>query len=581
MNCRKLLIINLLLILVTGIFINSNNSLFLFIKFLYLLILPGGVLLCFIKTERETLLSFVFKAFAVNITCFIFFTVLIKFLYPPLTLGKLYLLVILFSIIPLFFISKIQIKDIFVSKIDMKIFIMSFIFLLLLTSWFRDYLFSDFGDMGSVVYRNNENFTRKDVIRPIYTLGDTWEKKGNIFFLEGGKTGNIYLQSQQKQKEFLKVFLAIKGNVGSNVTLKFNGESIGTFAIVPFEQKGPFYNNFCKLSKQCVIFFEYFLMNEGNVNLLEINPESDIHCSTGDKVFSPSNKFFCMYRLFDLMEITINSEQFLEKNLTTGAQPPLHFYIGSIGFLFWGISYKTLIFIFLAEIFLIFLAFQSLIIQEKSRFFMIFFCLAPLFLYLKDYILTSHFLLNDTVYVLNFLIFLFFLLKRDYFWCGFFLFLMSIVRFPGYLLGASYLFFFALFFVQDSIKERKAINMIFACTFVGVVIVNVVYPALVRGFWNWLNVLYFENIEEHYSKNYIFSLVTFFNFFKKILSYTLYLPLFSIFRKDKLIFFLILGVIPYSIILATIRHPQLHHMFPIVCILLIAGIRGLSFSRLK
>ncbi|MDP8216607.1 MAG: hypothetical protein P9L98_04755 [Candidatus Kaelpia imicola] len=440
--------------------------------------------------------------------------------------------------------------------------------------------------MGSVVYSNYTYHFEEDKIQPqSRTFGSVWKKKDQTYFLESRKTGKIYFQSPQQERSIC-ITLAIKGNVGSSVALRWNGEPLGDFVVKPFKYEGgaPFLKNYVKFAKRGVIFFEYTLENMSKINVLEINStQSDIYCeASSEKKLSSASKFLSAYTLFDLMEVYTFSKEYLERNRTAAAQPFLHYYIGSIGFLFFGMSYKTLVFIFLGELFLIFLAIQSLIKREKASFFIGLVCLTLLFLYLKDYVYTWTFILLDPIYVLNFLLFIYFLLKREFFWCGVYLFLMSLVRFPGYFLGAGYLFLYSIFFVKRNIEQRKIINRIFAYTFVGAVFFNVIYPSIIHGFSNWFNVLYFENIgEEHYSKDYVFSFDNFFNFFKNIFCYTFFTPFLILFRRDKLASFLILSIIPYSLILATVENAQLYYMFPIVSIWLIGGMKILNPEKRK
>ncbi|MDP8252870.1 MAG: hypothetical protein P9X27_00500 [Candidatus Kaelpia aquatica] len=441
-------------------------------------------------------------------------------------------------------------------------------------------------DMGAVVYKNHGHHFKEDEIQPhSYTFGSVWKKKNKMYFLENRKTGKIYFQSPQEQEGLTYITLAIKGNVGSRVTLRWNGDPLGDFVIVPFPYGGPtlFLETYVRFAKRGVVFFKYILENTGKINVLEINSmQSDVYCEVNSEgiLFFPASKFLFMDKLSDLMEIYTFSNEYLESNRTMAAQPFLHYYIGSIGFLFFGMSYKTLVFMFLGELFLIFSAIQLLIKQEKVSFFIGLFCLTLLFLYLKDYVYASNFILLDPIYVLNFLLFTYFLLKKDFLWCGVYLFLMSLVRFPGYFLGAGYLFLYSVFFIKRNIEQRKIVNRIFAYTFVGVVFFNVIYPSILNGSLNWFNVLYFENIgEEHYSKNYIFSFSNFFDFFKNIFYYTFFMPFLILFRKNKLASFLILSIIPYSLILATVEHAQIHHMFPIVCIWLIGGMRTLNSAK--
>jgi hypothetical protein len=252
----------------------------------------------------------------------------------------------------------------------------------------------------------------------------------------------------------------------------------------------------------------------------------------------------------------------------------LNFYLNSIGLLFFGKTFNVLSFIFLAKIFILFLVISALIETKKLSLFVNVFCLAFLFYYLRDYIIESYFLFNDDLYTLNFLLFLYFTIKEEYLWCGVYLFLASIVRFPGYFLSAFFLLFYVLFFrVRDTARKQR-IGKALIFSFLGMLLVNVVYPAYINGFSRWAGALYYENLgAEHFSNEYAFSLSRFFQFIFRAARYGFFTAFLVLFNRDRISVYLLLGIIPYVIFLAAVENPQLHYMFPIVSVTLVSGMR--------
>jgi hypothetical protein len=213
---------------------------------------------------------------------------------------------------------------------------------------------------------------------------------------------------------------------------------------------------------------------------------------------------------------------------------------------------------------------------EAKKFPLVFYilCLSLFFLYLRDYILSFTFIFGDALYTSSLLLFLYFLLNRAYLWCGISLFFVSIVRFPGYFLGASFLLFYLVFFKQNMLKNRKLIISVFVLPFLGMFLCNIIYPVFLHGFSIWMHALYFENIGvEHFSRNYLLSFRHFYSFISGIVRYTFFTVFFIMWKKDKTAFFLIVSIIPYMLIVASVEHSQIYYMFPIVSVALISGVR--------
>ncbi|MDD5613777.1 MAG: hypothetical protein PHQ54_01745, partial [Candidatus Omnitrophica bacterium] len=218
-NFKKILLLNILLIITLLVFINSNNFLITFVKLFYVFLLPGGALLCFTKKDKESLPEFIFKSFLVNLICLVVFTVLVKYFWAPLTISKLYAVNIILSLVLIVFLPVGRLNSIRITRSGIKSIAISTFFLILSMVLFKSYLFSSLENMGSLFYRNEDYSFQKNKIRSdYYSFGDVWDIKDRIYHLNAKEVGRIYFSTLSDQNGFIDVSLAIKGKVGSSVS---------------------------------------------------------------------------------------------------------------------------------------------------------------------------------------------------------------------------------------------------------------------------------------------------------------------------------------------------------------------------
>ena len=577
MSYKKLFLLNIFLLLLLGIFANTQNFIFLTIKLLYIFIFPAALLLCLFKKEEISLCEFLFKGFALNLSYLIVLTILIKIFWEPLTFEKLNALNILFSSFILILSRTMSPGRIRISRKDLRITILSGLFIASIAYLFNHYLILSLEDMGFKIYRNQLYFSEEKRFIPTeYIFGNKWDENRKVYFLREKEIGKIYFKNIPKENEFIEINLAVKNNLGNKIRLQWNRELPGVF-VIPFEQMQAFSSDYIRYAGKSVIFFQLVLRNEEE-NILEINSlKGDIYCEVVRLGKDTSSHFVYFPRMFDLMEVFRNSELFLMGNSYLAHQPPLNYYLGSIAFLFFGNFFQSLSFLFLGKLFFIFILMLLLIEDKKFLLPVNILCLSMLILYLKDYIPSSTYTLGDTLYTLNFLLFLYFLLKKHYFWSGLCLFFTSITRFPGYFLGLSFFLFYPVFFKKRFTKNKNLFKKILIFSFLGMLVFNVLYPALLHGFSNWMRALYFENIgEEHYGKDYVFAFKHFFSFSSKIVRYTFFSVFLVLFRRGRIIPFLIVSIIPYVLLIGSVQYHHIHYMFPIVCVGIISGIRSIQ-----
>jgi len=579
---------------------NNKNIFCIFIKAFFLFFIPGGFFLFFYRKKKISLVEFLLKSFSISFVYILFSTFLIKLFWGPLTVIKICIFNFLFFITFLIFFYKTKLKSIYVSKRDVRILSVSIVFTVFLISYFKNYLFTSLENAGYKFYLNSVSFPKKNEYEPIYIFGKQWEKRRKVYFLEKGRKGNIYFIDILGKKKFIEVKLAIKGRIGSKVRISWGGSLLGEY-LIPCQEMGEYFKDYIKYSKEYgVIFLKFKLQRKNRANVLEVKTfGTDIYCEVLNKKKKINTFFVYFPRMFDIIEVFKNSELFLESNRYIAWQPPLHYYFGGIGFCFFGKNFKGLSLVFIGELFFILLTLimlierQDFLTSSEEKYILsywnsfgqnifliginIFSCII-LFFYLRDYIFSSTFIFGDTLYTLSFLLFLYFLLSKNYFWSGIWMTFTSLVRFPGYILCSLFLLFFLLFF-NKYIKpeEIKIIKKIFLFSFMIMIIFNVVYPSFLHGFSSWIYALYFENIgEEHFGKNYTFSLNHIFVFIFQILRYTFFIPLLTLFRRDRISNFLILSSIPYTLILASVKHHQIYYMFPLISVGLVSGIREIQ-----
>lgn len=600
MRYRRLFLISGILFLQFLIgWLNNENIFCIFIKTFFLFLIPGGFFLFFCRKKKISLVEFLLKSFSISFVYILFAAILIKLFWGPLTIIKICIFNFLSFITFLIFFYKTKLEGIHILKRDIRILSVSIIFIIFLISCFKNYLFTSLENTGYKFYSNSVSFPKKNERKPIYIFGKQWGKRGKVYFLEKGQKGNIYIVDIPEKKKFVEVNLAIKGRIGSKVQVSWNGSFIGEY-LIPYQEMGVFKEDYIRYSKYGVIFLQFNLQRRNRPNVLEVKAfGTNIYCEVLNRK-RKINAFFVYFpRMFDIIEVFKNSELFLENNRYIAWQPPLHYYFGSIGFLFFGKNFKGLSLVFIGELFFILLALMMLIERQDfltsseeryipfywhsfgQNIFLIvinIFSYIVLFFYFRDYIFSSTFIFNDTLYTLSFLLFLHFLLSKNYFWSGIWMVFTSLTRFPGYILCSLFLLFFLLFFNKYiKSEEKKMIKKIFFFSFIIMIIFNVVYPSFLNGVSSWIYALYFENIgEEHFSRNYTFSLTHIFVFVFQTLRYTFFIPLLTLFRRDRISNFLILSSIPYMLMLASVEHHQIHYMFPLINVGLVSGMREIQ-----
>jgi hypothetical protein len=103
-----------------------------------------------------------------------------------------------------------------------------------------------------------------------------------------------------------------------------------------------------------------------------------------------------------------------------------------------------------------------------------------------------------------------------------------------------------------------------------------------NGFFRYMEALYFENLgAEHFSKEYVFSFSRFLGFIFSLIKYSCFTVFLVFFSKDRISKYLLLGIMPYALVLASVEHPQLHYMFPIAAVSLVAGVRAFQGLNLR
>lgn len=569
-----------LLFILTVFFYRFDGPFFMALKCLFIFFLPGAILTGIFCKEKTRLIEFLFKSLSLSLVYAISVTILIKIFWMPLEINKVFTIssICLMSAFLFSFRSKREVFSI--SKQDLKMFFFSAAAALLIAAAFHSYLFVSFENTGFKKYSNNTDVSKREAaVEGNYKLGIDWKKKGELYSLKKGAKGRILFKDIPAGKKYVTVRLGIKGNLGEEILVSWNSYSLGAFKI---SSQGlvPFDNDYLRYSDKSVIFLDLVMGNEAEVNFLEIeSSQGDIVCELyGKKHHVP--RFIYFPRMIDVVEVYKNSELFLESNRYLARQPPLSYYFNAMGLLFLGEGFKSISFIFIGAIFFIFLAVLVLADKEKFSFTCGIICFFSLFFYIKNYIVSSSFTFGDTLYTLHFLVFLYFLIERKYGWSGLNLFFMSIIRFPGIFLGSTYLFLYFYMYKIRSTGELRKINGIFMLYFLGVLIFNIIYPVYLHGFIEWVRALYFENFyPEHFDRQYVFSPSRFFGFISGVLYFTFFLPLLAVFKGDKFSRFMLLGIIPYLLVVASVRQPHLHYMFPIICVVLISGVRALKQFR--
>jgi hypothetical protein len=456
---------------------------------------------------------------------------------------------------------------------------LAFIFLFILS--FHSYLFVPLENIGFKKYSNDVDVPIKGITAEgYYHFGGQWKREGDLYSLEKGMKGRISLKRVPAKKKYIAVRLGFKGDIGGNVMVKWNNYPLGSFNLSSRGLK-PFTDLYKKYSGKSVIFLYLIMKNEARENFLEIEPSgSGVVCETYGRAYHPPQLIYAP-RMVDIIEVYVNSELFLKSNRYVALQPPLGYYFNAMGFLFFDKDLKSISFMSIGIIFLVFLAVLLLAGNENFSLLAGAACFFPLLIYLKTYATSLSFMFGDAMYTLHFLLFIYFLIKRKYACSGLNLFFMSIIRFPGIFLALSYLFLYLYMYKIRVPEEAKRVRDIFILSLLGIMMFNVAYPVSLHGWARWLQALYSENFNpEHFGVNYTFTPAYFFRFIGGIFYFTFFLPLLLIFKRNKLSCFMLLGIVPYVLILASVRCPQIHYMFPIICIMLASGVRSLRQFRL-
>lgn len=609
---KNLCLFTLLSSLFLYFFPENTNIGIIFLKLPGFVSLPGGLFLYFVTKEPGIdFRSFLFRAFAVNISYLIILTVLLRLFFPQASLQIIYCINVLISITIFINIRHKKNIHISISNHDKVILTTALVVVAAIIVNFSSNLFAPLENRGYKIF-SNEHYDQAEIY-PII----------NPYIVEANDATYLLLN---EDKGYFSVDFAIKADISERFLIFWNNKLLAEYSI-PFSEIEYYRGNYFEYHGKGVVFFRLGLLNEKTRNLLRIKAlKGNIHCSFGQLTNNSLNNFVFSPRMFDVLEIFNNAKLFLNVNSYYAHQPALGYYVSSLAFLFWGEAFSSLAYAFLIFLFLIIVAILTLIIDTKPESNMLtpaksgnleimpkrrmrylslslrlILAGAILYIYFSDYFLADAIVFGDALYTLTFLLFLYFIWQKDLFWMGYYFFLTSIIRFPGYLL--CLLFLVLLFspqrkvpgitfpFVREKIsfgtllqdiknnfsESIKTIALIVSLVFCGAVIINIIYPAYLHGIDSWYKSICVENFgEEHYSYDYVFSLKRMFSNIFQTFKYSYFLPLLLLFNKSTRNFICFFSILPYLLLLSSVEYFQYHYSLPIVSVFIIIGLRSLD-----
>lgn len=574
-HAKTVLLINFFMVICMGCLGMFHGAWLMPVKVLSVLFIPGGALFLFFEKKDISLHDALFKAFVYHVPYIVFVTIMVKIFWFPLQLWKVSLFNVFFAFACLVCFPKGSYVRIHMNRKSAGIVLLSLCMVFGMACMLRNDLFVSADSMDHTYVKCN--FGRGDLYPLVssYDMGNMWSVRGDGVEMQAGVRGIVSIPPQEVEGQIGMFAGGIRATLKSVTHIYLNDVLV---ADIPhtIQGLGLYRARAGEFSPRKTTFFQLGIFDLTRNNIVTFcNETSDIYFEghlnngSGKKVLKQNGRFFDWY------PVLANGYNFLHTNYHTLPQPPLYFYLCSIGMLFLDVSFVALSHVFFGLVFLLLIVIYRLIVTD-GRDSLLFFGASVLALcpYMLQYISSVQFMFGDTLYVVSFLLFIHFLFLRAYSVAGLCFLFVSLIRFPGFFLCLSVALPYMVIFIPKG-KRMRPVIMCIVC-FVGMIVFDVIYPMQVHGVKQWMGCLYYENVTpEHFSANYVFQWSRIINFLLRALCLTGFIGVGVLIKRDARSWLLLVCIMPYTLIVASVEHWQWHYMFPLICIFIIAGLRPL------